>query len=116
MIALLLMQVADPAALVAAAHDLTAAERQCPHVETTDVTVCGLRRADRYRVPLAVAQPAGTAGADNAAAERTALLHRTTPIEELSPFLVGGGFAGVTASTAGGSGKPTVGGARPMAP
>ena len=112
MLVLLLMLADEPSALIARVRALTAVERRCPvDRNSTDVTVCGRRNADRFRVPLL---PDRDSTVNNAAAERTALLHRTNPIQDLSPFLVGGGFAGVTATV--GSGKTSVGGARPMAP
>ena len=61
---------------------------------STDITVCGLRHADRYRVPFIVHE-AGDPRYEAVAAERARLLARTTPLQDLSPFLVGGGMAGV---------------------
>ncbi|WP_267396090.1 MULTISPECIES: hypothetical protein [unclassified Sphingomonas] len=115
MIALLLMLQAVPAdtKLLARASTLTAAERPCViNRESTDITVCGRRDADRFRVPFIV-HDAGDPRHESVGAERERLLHRTNPVEDLSPFLVGGGMAGVTASTSGG-----VGGMRdrPIAP
>jgi hypothetical protein len=81
----------------------TAAEHRCvidPHA--TDVTVCGRRHADRFRVPFV----GGANGdhIDDVPFEREAMLHRTTPIDDLSPFLVGGGHVGVSVSTRNGVG------------
>ncbi|WP_294190992.1 hypothetical protein [uncultured Sphingomonas sp.] len=81
----------------------TAAEHRCVVTpDTTDITVCGKRHADRFRVPF-VGGPNGNR-TDDVPYEREALLHRTTPIDDLSPFLVGGGMAGVSVSTRGGVG------------
>lgn len=102
-----------PAAeLIAAAHARTTADVRCAAADAASVTVCGRRRADRYRVPLATHV---VARRDDVAAERVALLHRTTPVQDLSPFLVGGGMAGVSM----GIGAGASGGAvhvRPLAP
>ncbi|WP_425230564.1 hypothetical protein [Sphingomonas sp.] len=85
----------------------------------TDITVCGRRLADRYRLPLQTERVAGGAALDSARAERESLVHRVTPLEQLSPFLVGGGHVGVTTGVAfgpAGAGRPTIRGARPPAP
>ena len=121
MLVMLLMLVEDPDALVARVRALTAIEQPCPvDRNASDVTVCGRRNADRFRVPLLAEREPGATLLNNASAERAALLHRTTPIQNLSPFLVGGGLAGVTAGTSFGpgadSGKASVYGARPLAP
>jgi hypothetical protein len=113
MIALLLMLQAVPAdtGLLARASALTAAEGACAHNrESTDITVCGRRDADRFRVPFIV-HDAGDPRYESVGAERERLLHRTNPVEDLSPFLVGGGMAGVTASSGGGGVRD-----RPIAP
>jgi hypothetical protein len=120
MLVLLLMLVEDPATLIANARAQLAFERRCPDRNTTDVTVCGRRNADRFRVPLKTVAAPDPAVANNVAVERQALLHRTTPIQDLSPFLVGGGLTGVSVSTRTGSGsdsgKTSVSGMRPLAP
>lgn len=80
--------------VMVAYRDRTAAEKACKvDPNATDVTVCGLRRADRFRVPFVGPTP-GDPAIQNVPAERAALLHRTSPVQELSPFLVGGGFTG----------------------
>jgi len=117
MIVLLLMLAQEPSTVVAGLRPVTVIEQPCAiDRNSTDVTVCGRRNADRFRVPLLTrGEPAPTLP-DNAAAEREALLHRTNPIQDLSPFLVGGGFAGASARFGSGSVKPTIGGVRPIAP
>lgn len=93
---LLLAPIDDPTALIAKANTLTAAEQRCvPDPDSTDITVCGLRNADRFRVPLMVHDP-GDPRYETVSAERNRLLHRTNPVQDLSPFLVGGGMAGVS--------------------
>jgi hypothetical protein len=109
---LLLAQVADP--LVEAARLRLTGERRCVvDPDSTDITVCGLRRADRFRVPFIVHAP-GDPRHEAVMAERTRLLARSNPIKDMSPFLVGGGHAGVsvTANAAGVTG----GGLRQPAP
>jgi hypothetical protein len=96
-----------PADLIRTARELTAAEQRCPAVrDASDITVCGMRRADRFRVPFIVHDP-GDPRYRSVAEEREALLHRTTPLEDKSPFLVGGGMVGVSI-TVGGSGGVAV--------
>ena len=110
---LLLLAGADDAAAMATYRTLTAAERGCAHdPASTDITVCGLRNADRYRVPF-VFPVAGDPAIQDVPVERERLLHRTTPVQDLSPFLVESGMAGVTVSTRGGL---RAGEARKLAP
>lgn len=113
MIVLLLMLAQDSASLLDRAHEMLSAERRCPVEATTDITVCGLRRADRYRVPILTYDP-GDPAHEGVPAERERLLARTTPIHDLSPFLVGGGMAGVKATVSARGSQ--VGTLRPLAP
>ncbi|WP_375402739.1 hypothetical protein [uncultured Sphingomonas sp.] len=109
---LLMAQLADP--LVEAARVRLTGERRCVvDPNSTDVTVCGLRQADRFRVPFVVHDP-GDPHRQPAMADRVRLLHRTTPLQDMGPFQVGGGHAGVSlmVSAAGVSG----GGLRKPAP
>ena len=80
--------------MIATARDQVRGPRCHDEGPSTDVTVCGLRHADRYRVPFIVHDP-GDPRYQSVAAERARLLARTTPLQDLSPFLVGGGMAGV---------------------
>ncbi len=96
MFVLLMLAVVDDSALIASARERLAAERPCVFdPDSTDITVCGLRHADRHRVPFVVHDP-GEPRHEGVPAERTRLLARSTPVKDLSPFLVGGGQAGVT--------------------
>lgn len=102
--------------LVARAHTLTAAEQRCrTDPNSTDVTVCGLRGADRFRVPLLVRNPSDRRN-ETVAAERARLLYRPSPLEALSPFQVGGGMAGVSVTVGGGADGVRTEGWRPLAP
>ena len=115
-LALVLIQLAAPD-LVAAARARTAAETRCPETDATDVTVCGRRNADRFRAPLV--ERTGPPSRDADPGGRTAMLHRTTPVQDMGPFLVESGFAGVSAGTSFGPGAKSgikVTGARPFAP
>ena len=93
---------------------MTAAEHRCViDRDETTVTVCGLRDADRFRVPFVVGPARGSREDQNVPLERETLLYRRTPVQDMGPFLVGGGFAGVTVGTRQGlrPGQP-----RPLAP
>lgn len=98
MIGLLLLAALTSDDPLARANSRLAPEQPCAvDPDSTDVTVCGLRRADRLRVPFNLATP-GDPRREGVMAERTRLLHRTNPIADLSPFLVGGGMAGASVS------------------
>ena len=110
-VALLLMAGTDD--VMATYRARTAAERACVvDRDSTDITICGMRQADRYRVPFVAREP-GDPAIQDVPAERERLLYRRTPVQELSPFLVGGGMAGVHVSTRDGVGA---GEARKLAP
>ena len=109
-LALFLLLQSEPD-LIASARARTAAEQRCSVADTTDVAVCGRRNADRFRAPL-VTHTADRH--DDVTAERTALLHRTNSVQDLSPFLVESGMAGVSAGVSfGASGSET--NVRPLA-
>lgn len=104
MFVFLLAATIDDAALIATARAKLSAERRCVvDPDSTDITVCGLRNADRFRVPFVGYEPGDPRG-ESVSGERQRLLNRTTPLKELSPFQVGGGLVGVTMSV-GGDGK-----------
>lgn len=99
-----LIAIDDVADMAARARSLTSAEQRClPSADVTDITVCGLRHADRFRVPFIVHDP-GDPRHESVEAERVRLLHRTSPIDEMTPFLVGGGLAGVSVTIDSGGG------------
>lgn len=104
MLPILLLLLDGAGDAIAAYRRKTTVERSCvtdPH--STDLTICGRRRADRFRVPF-VGPAAGDRGVQHVSAERNRLLYRRTPVQDLSPFLVGGGLAGAHVSTRGGVG------------
>lgn len=102
MLAMLLsISIDDP--LIATARARMAAEQPCiQRADETDITVCGMRTADRFRVPFVV-HDAGDPRHETVHNERTRLLNRTSPLDDLGPFQVGGGMAGVS-MTVGGEG------------
>lgn len=108
---------AETATLVDTARRMTSVMQRCVQdPDTTDITVCGLRQADRYRVPLKTAPPRR----DNVAEQRAALTQARTPMQDMGPFLVGGGAAGVKATVGfgpgEGSGATSLAGMRTPAP
>ena len=112
-----LAQPSDPAPhedLLARARTLMAAEQRCViDPASTDITVCGLRHADRFRVPFVVHDP-GDPRHESLAAERIRLLNARTPVQDMGPFQVGGGMAGVSVGV--GAAGVTAGGLRKPAP
>ncbi|HEU0066060.1 MAG TPA: hypothetical protein VFQ57_02340 [Sphingomonas sp.] len=91
----LLLLLATPDPLAVARQRLAAEQRCVVDPDSTDITVCGRRHADRFRVPLVV-RDAGDPRYETVAAERARLQAPTNPIRELSPFLVGGGMVGAS--------------------
>lgn len=114
----MLLLAGEPDPLIVAALARTSAEYRCrADADSTDITVCGLRGADRFRVPFA---QHAVARADDVRTARATLVHESTPMEDMGPFLVGGGMAGVHAGRTFGpgtdGGKAAVGGLRQLAP
>jgi hypothetical protein len=93
-------------------RELTAPEVRCVYdPQSTDITVCGLRSADRYRVPFAIHE-AGDPLWEPVGAERERYLARTSNCQEKSTFLVGCGSVGVSVKAGAGREGITL---RPMA-
>ncbi len=65
------------------------------NVMPDEITVCGRRDADRYRLPLVIPTP-GAPDPGNARAERDFLVRTISPCEERGPFLIGCGSVGVS--------------------
>ncbi|MDO7843234.1 hypothetical protein [Sphingomonas immobilis] len=106
----LLLMLADlPGSGLTTYQALTRAGPHCNQPSGDEVTVCGRRAADRYRVPLIERDPEK----DVVPLERERLLARTTNCQEKRLFLTGCGMVGATVSTAGGL---RAGGERPIAP
>ncbi|MBI0473915.1 hypothetical protein D9601_00870 [Sphingomonas sp. MA1305] len=111
LIALLLIQAASTAAPAPPIRPIL--DQKCTYDrDRTDITVCGRRNADRFRVPILVHEP-GDPRHETVPAERERLLARSNPVKDLSPFLVGGGMTGVTVSSTGAVTGATY---RPLAP
>lgn len=109
---LLLAMALEAESALATYREKTRAERGCPALrDVTDVTVCGLRTADRLRVPFVAPDP-GSPLHEPVAEERQRYLARTDNCKEKSAFLVGCGSFGLSVIT--GGGKPGVH-VRPMA-
>lgn len=86
--------------IVARTRQLTSVEIRCVYnPNSTDLTVCGRRNADRFRIPFDVPPEPGDRRHEGVMEERTRLLARSTPIKDMSPFLVGGGHVGLTMDT-----------------
>ncbi len=99
--------------VLAAYRAKTAAEHRCaPSADSTDITVCGLRDADRFRVAF-VAHAPGDPLWEPVPEERQRYLARTDNCEEKSVFLIGCGAFGLSVSTNTGGGEPVS--SRPMA-
>lgn len=109
----LLMMLADVDALLATVRTLTVPERGCRAAAQADVTVCGRRAADRFRVPF-VGYEAGDPRGETVAHERERLLARTNPCQEHRAIMVDCGFVGAHFTTGGRDG-PRLSGRR-MAP
>lgn len=82
----------------------TSAQPRCSAATGDEITVCGRREADRYRVPLIVPTP-GDPKIVDVRAERARLIATESPCETRGPFLVGCGAVGVSVSTKLGTGQ-----------
>jgi hypothetical protein len=110
--ALLLLLQAAPDDAMARYREKTAVVPRCAAAgEPDEVTVCGRRAADRYRVPL-IERDADDPKNEGVPMERERMLARTSNCQEKSVFLVGCGKVGVSVGTAGVS----LAGERPLAP
>jgi hypothetical protein len=103
----------DAKTMMATAQKRTDGVIRCEAPKGDDITVCGRRDADHYRVPLIAPHADGDPAHEPVMAERKRLQAQTSNCEEKSLFLTGCGSAGVSASTSGGI-QPE--GERPLAP
>jgi hypothetical protein len=108
---LMLLQSVPDEALVRYRAKTAAGPRCATAADPAEVTVCGRRDADRYRVPLIERDPADPKN-EGVPMERERLFARTSNCEEKSVFLVGCGKAGVSVGTNGFH----LAGERPLAP
>jgi hypothetical protein len=96
-------------------RQMTAVAVRCAGPRTgSEITVCGRRAADRWRVPFVLKTP-GDPGTATVSQERNALIATSTPCQQRSAFLIGCG-SGVGVSAGVGIG-PGAGGVkvRPLA-
>ncbi|MDB5703132.1 MAG: hypothetical protein JWN66_248 [Sphingomonas bacterium] len=99
--ALLILAQSTPDDAMARYREKTAAGPHCTvAADPGEVTVCGRRNADRYRVPLVERDPANPRN-EGVPMERERMLARTSNCEEKSIFLIGCGKAGVSVGTGG---------------
>jgi hypothetical protein len=104
----------DPATLLATARERMSAEHRCTFsADATDITVCGMRNADRFRVPFVGYEP-GDPRAETVAGERERLLARTDNCQERRAIQAGCGFVGARMTTS--SRGTSLSGARKLAP
>lgn len=104
----------DASAILATHREATRVSTRCTTpTDSSEITVCARRDADRYRVPLVEVTP-GDPRHESVAAERTRYLARTTPCQDRGAFLIGCGMVGVTMTT--GGGRTSVGTFREPAP
>lgn len=93
-------------------REKTAAGPRCAvAVDPAEVTVCGRRDADRYRLPLVERDPDDPKN-EGVPMERERMLARTSNCAEKSIFLIGCGKVGVSVGTGGFH----LAGERPLAP
>lgn len=99
---LLLALALEAEAALVTYREKTSVERRCPVIrDSTDITVCVLRTADRFRVPFLPPDP-GNPLHEPVAKERQRYLARTDNCREKSLFLVGCGGFGLSATVGGG--------------
>jgi len=110
--ALLVLLQSTPDSAMVQYREKTAVGPRCAAAKDPgEVTVCGRRDADRYRVPLIERDPADPKN-EGVPMERERMLARTSNCEEKSIFLIGCGKAGVSVGTGGFH----LAGERPLAP
>ena len=83
---------AAPSAKIAANYrEMTSVAIRCSGPRTgNDITVCGRRAADRWRVPF-IAKTPGDRGTATVSEERNALVSTSTPCQQRGAFLIGCG-------------------------
>ncbi|WP_322964277.1 hypothetical protein [Sphingomonas fuzhouensis] len=95
--------------IVAKTRRLTSVETRCVYdPNSTDVTVCGRRNADRFRIPFELPPEPGDPRHEGVMEERTRLLARSSALKAMSPFQVGTGHLGVTFDSNPRGGGPTL--------
>ena len=118
MLALLLIiagQSASAETAVAHYRAITAVGPRCATANSTDITVCARRNADRYRLPL-IEPSSGDPKIQDVPGERERLFARTSNCQEKSLFLIGCGKVGVGMKAGFGPGGIYGAQVRPLAP
>ena len=113
---LILAAGAAPAAadtLVETYLEKTSVQPRCKAAAGDEITVCGRREADRYRVPFVAPQKPGDPKTTNVHEERGRLVARQSACEQKGALPYGCGMVGVKVSTRLGTGKVEY---RPLAP
>ena len=115
MAALLILALATPAQadVMATYLDRTSVQPRCKAATGTEITVCGRREADRYRVLFVSPQQPGDPKTTNVHEERGRLVARQSNCEQRGALPYGCGMVGVRVSTRLGTGKVEY---RPLAP
>lgn len=98
MLAIAPAQAATPTDTVAKYRQMTSVSIRCSGPRLgNEITVCGRRAADRWRVPF-VTKTQGDPGTATISQERNALIATSTPCQQRSAFLIGcGSGVGVSA-------------------
>ncbi len=94
-------------------RERTSVEPRCRAAAGDEITVCGRREADRYRVPFLPAPLPGDPRTTNVPEERARLVAGDSNCRQLAAMPYGCGMAGVRVSTKLGSGQIEY---RPLAP
>ena len=92
---------------------VTSVEPRCRVSSGNEITVCGRREADKYRVPFVSAPVPGDPKTTNVPEERARLVARESACQQRAALPYGCGMAGVRMTTKIGSGKIEY---RPLAP
>lgn len=99
--------------LIEAYLEKTSANPRCKAAVGDEISVCGRREADRYRVPFVSPQLPGDPKTTNVHEERGRLVARQSACAQKGALPYGCGMVGVKVSTRIGSGKVEY---RPLAP
>jgi hypothetical protein len=96
---------ATPTDAVARYRQMTSVSIRCAGQRAgSEITVCGRRAADRWRVPFILKAP-GDPGTATVSQERNALIPTSTPCQQHGPFVIGcGRGVGVSAGIGLGAG------------
>ncbi len=94
-------------------RERTSVEPRCRAAAGDEITVCGRREADRYRVPFVPAPTPGDPKARGVPEERSRLVATETSCQQRGAYVYGCGMVGFKVSTKLGTGQVEY---RPLAP